>query len=118
MAERIPLYLDFANGNVIEFAEGDTLPATNVSGVTAFTSLSDTPSSYSGKEMYLVRVASGETELEFVDPVSILGAGFPVGAVYMNTDNVNPDYLFGGTWVSLGSNTIGSTTVYYFERTV
>lgn len=38
----------------------------------------------------------------------------PVGTVVMLTTNVAPPV---GTWSNIGSQTIGSTTVYYFERT-
>lgn len=75
MAERTPLYLDFANGELTEFATDDTIAA--------------------------IRIASA----------------FPVNSVVMNTDNVDPALQLGGTWTSLGSNTIGVTTVYYYKRT-
>lgn len=42
---------------------------------------------------------------------------FPIGYVVMNTDNSDPATDFGyGSWQSLGSSTIGATTVYFYER--
>jgi hypothetical protein len=42
----------------------------------------------------------------------------PVNYVVMNTDNSDPaTYMGYGTWTSLGNNTIGATTVYYYKRT-
>lgn len=42
---------------------------------------------------------------------------FPVGYVVINTDNSDPATALGyGDWQSLGSGTIGVTTVYYYER--
>lgn len=41
----------------------------------------------------------------------------PIGYVVMNTTNTDPATELGyGTWSALGSNTIGATTVYYFEN--
>lgn len=40
---------------------------------------------------------------------------YPVGSVYSSTSANLP--TFAGTWASIGSQTIGSKTVYYFERT-
>ena len=41
---------------------------------------------------------------------------YPVGTVYTSTSSVAPTFA-GGTWTSIGSQTIGSSTVYYYERT-
>ena len=46
---------------------------------------------------------------------SVCLVGFPVGSVYMNTANSAPG--FGGTWTNIGTETIGSTTVYFWQRT-
>lgn len=41
----------------------------------------------------------------------------PLGYVVANTSNTDPATELGyGYWLSLGSQTIGATTVYYFER--
>lgn len=40
---------------------------------------------------------------------------YPVGCVYLSTSSTAP--TFAGTWTSIGSQTIGSSTVYYYERT-
>lgn len=45
---------------------------------------------------------------------------FPVGTVIMSTSATAPDIgaqVFGMTWTQIGSQTIGSKTVYYYERT-
>lgn len=43
---------------------------------------------------------------------------YPIGNVYTETQNVNPNSTLGmGTWNNIGSQTIGTTTVYYWERT-
>lgn len=41
----------------------------------------------------------------------------PVGFVVARTANTDPSEELGGTWALLGSQVIGATTVYYFERT-
>lgn len=41
---------------------------------------------------------------------------YPVGTVYSSTSSTAPTFA-GGTWTSIGSQTIGSSTVYYYERT-
>ena len=40
---------------------------------------------------------------------------FPVNSVVCRSTNTAP--ALGGTWTSIGSQTVGSTTVYYFKRT-
>lgn len=40
---------------------------------------------------------------------------YPVGAVYTSTDSNAPDFT--GTWTAIGNQTIGTSTVYYYERT-
>lgn len=41
---------------------------------------------------------------------------YPVGSVYSSTSSTAPTFA-GGTWTNIGSQTIGSSTVYYYERT-
>ena len=41
---------------------------------------------------------------------------YPVGAVYTSTSSTAPTFA-GGTWTNIGSQTIGGSTVYYYERT-
>lgn len=41
---------------------------------------------------------------------------YPVGAVYTSTSATAPTFA-GGTWAQIGSQVIGSSTVYYYERT-
>lgn len=43
---------------------------------------------------------------------------YPVGCVYFETTNTNPGTTLGGTWTSVGTTTIGSTTIYVWTRTV
>lgn len=45
---------------------------------------------------------------------------FPaINDVVSNTDHVNPSTKYGfGTWVELGTQTIGTTTVWFYKRTV
>ena len=40
---------------------------------------------------------------------------YPVGCVYLSTSSTAPTFV--GTWTSIGSQTIGNSTVYYYERT-
>lgn len=40
---------------------------------------------------------------------------YPIGAVYTSTDSNAPDFT--GTWTAIGNQTIGTSTVYYYERT-
>ena len=72
MAERIPTYIDFASGELVNVATADTLPLSNVQ--------------------------------------------LPIGYVVSNTTNTDPATELGyGNWTALGSQTIGATTVYYYE---
>ncbi len=41
---------------------------------------------------------------------------YPVGAVYTSTSATAPTFA-GGTWTEIGTQTIGSSTVHYYERT-
>lgn len=41
---------------------------------------------------------------------------YPVGSVFQSTSSTAPT-IAGGTWTSIGTQTIGSSTVYYYERT-
>lgn len=95
MASRKPVYLDFANGQIIEMAAGDTIDtsvATNVGGGGgAFTDLSDVPASYTGQATKVVRVNAGETALEFA---TVAGTGDVVGPASSVTNRVA---LFDGT---------------------
>lgn len=95
MAARKPVYLDFANGEIIEMAAGDTIDtsvATNVGGGGgAFTDLSDVPASYTGQGTKVVRVNAGETALEFA---TVAGTGDVVGP---GSATANAIVLFDGT---------------------
>lgn len=41
---------------------------------------------------------------------------YPVGAVFTSTSSTAPT-IAGGTWTEIGTQTIGSSTVHYYERT-
>lgn len=41
---------------------------------------------------------------------------YPVGTVYTSTSATAPTFV-GGTWTDIGTQTIGSSTVHYYERT-
>lgn len=41
---------------------------------------------------------------------------YPVGAVFTSTSSTAPT-IAGGTWTQIGTQTVGSSTVYYYERT-
>jgi hypothetical protein len=56
-----------ANGQYLSLVSGLPAWVTLPGGITTFTGLSDTPSSYSGQGTKAVRVNSGATGLEFVD---------------------------------------------------
>lgn len=63
-----------ANTQVLSFNGTNWVNATPTSGVSAFTSLSDAPTSYSGAANKFVKVNSGATALEFVaDPGYLTG---------------------------------------------
>ena len=51
-------------------------------------------------------------------PTKNLANVIPANYVVMNTTNTDPfdDYGF-GSWTYLGSQTIGATTVYYYQNT-
>ena len=64
------------SGKLLLVTSDDVLTAGGGGGGGAFTDLSDVPTSYTGKAYDLVRVNSGESALEFIDPA------YDVGSVY------------------------------------
>jgi hypothetical protein len=56
-------------GYVLTWDGAQWIPLAIPSGVTAFTELSDVPSSYTGSELYHVRVNATGTELEFTNEI-------------------------------------------------
>lgn len=71
---------------------------------------------------------AGETDLKVNGQLYIAGTDgvvigeirdliYPVHSVYASTSSTNPSSILGGAWSSIGSATVGSTTVYYFEKT-
>lgn len=49
---------------------------------------------------------SSGTDVNGENTKSTLLKAYPVGAIYMSTQNVNPSSLFGGTWVAWGSGRV------------
>lgn len=65
--------------------------------------------------LYLDFENGAVTEMQSGDEVPLLN--LPIGYVISNTDNSDPGTSLGyGAWSYLGSQTIGSRTVYYYER--
>lgn len=63
-------------------------------------------------------VPGGASQVALVSDLSPTSDSWPVGCVYLETANVNPNTTFGfGTWGSLGTLTVGTTTVYVWNRT-
>lgn len=85
MPERRPVYLDFAAGEIKEIQDTDTMPAA-LSGGGSFTDLSDTPNSYTSQGGKYVRVNTGESALEFVNPPS--GSGDVTGPASSVNNNI------------------------------
>lgn len=72
-----------SNTQVLTFNGTNWVNATPTSGVSAFTSLSDTPSSYSGQGGKFVKVNAGATALEFVaDPGYLTSSSTLDGGVF------------------------------------
>lgn len=52
------------------------------------------------------------------DVSTSIDASFPVGIVITLDSNTDPATILGfGTWSYLGTQTIGTTSIYYFSRT-
>lgn len=67
MAEKIPLYLDFASGEVVQFTSADTIPPDNIPGGSAtFVGLPDGPGVFETQAGKFIKVNAGETALEYV----------------------------------------------------
>jgi len=50
--------------------------------------------------------------------VTLVGFDYPLNHVLMNTDNIDPSTIgILGTWTSLGTLVIGTTTIYFWQRT-
>ncbi len=41
---------------------------------------------------------------------------YPVGAIFESTQATSPEETFGGSWRQLGTRTVGSTTIYTYQR--
>ena len=65
-----------------------------------------------------VKFLSGDGS--FKEPTFSLNKVYPVGAVFSSTSHTTASDVgtaIGGTWAAVGSNTIGTDTVYYYKRT-
>ena len=51
-----------------------------------------------------------------IDGVAI-NKDFAIGSIMMTDNNTNPGTTMGGTWSSVGTITVGSSTIYYWKRT-
>lgn len=51
-------------------------------------------------------ICENKCRVEVVSKESLLDLIYPVGAIYMSVNNVNPGTLFGGTWVAWGSGRV------------
>ena len=72
MAEKIPLYLDFAAGEVVSFSATDTIPSDNIPGGGTFQELSDGPGVFETQAGKFIKVNAGETALEYA---TLVGGG-------------------------------------------
>lgn len=64
----------------------------------------------------LYAITDYETDI-YNDVQTTLGQLYPVGTVYTNATNTSPSTSLGvGSWNQIGTATIGSTTVYYWQR--
>lgn len=72
-------------------------------GVSDFNDLDNRPK-------YAGAVMTGETDIPDVDGL------YSVGTVYSSTSSTAPT-IAGGIWTEIGTQTIGSSTVHYYERT-
>lgn len=69
--------------------------------------------------MYLDFEEGRMTAIPSTDTIPASNFQLPIGYVVSNTTNTDPATELGyGYWVSLGSQTIGATTVYYFENSI
>lgn len=41
----------------------------------------------------------------------------PVGTIYMNNSSTDPSSKLGGTWVEIGTQTIGTETIHFWKKT-
>lgn len=69
--------------------------------------------SSTGNHITNVSIPTANTEVankQYVDSF------YPVGSVYSSTSSTAPTFA-GGTWAEIGTQTIGSKTIHYYERT-
>lgn len=52
-----------------------------------------------------------------VNGLTIIDIVYPVNSIYLSIGSTSPQTLFGGTWSSIGTFTIGSTTANAWKRT-
>lgn len=90
-------------GVASDYTSGVYQPGAAGGTVTAFTDLSDAPSSYTGKSLYLVRVNTGETALEFM---AVSGLGIPADTT--DLDDTPDSYGAGDKYKTLAINAAGT----------
>jgi len=93
-----------SNGQYLSLISGLPAWSTLPGGVTTFTGLSDTPSSFSGQGTKAVRVNSGATGLEFVD--------FPAGVTTFLNLTDSPSSYSGQTKKFLKVNSAGNAVEF------
>jgi hypothetical protein len=70
------------------------------------------------KDTKRLKIGDGVTDWDSLEYIKAfdLDKTYPIGSVYMNTTEVNPNELFGGSWKLLGTTTVSEINIYYFER--
>lgn len=75
-----------------------------------FISGTDTPASFTGQALKILRVNAGETAVEFAASTHLTWQDiYPIGAVFISVVSTSPATLFGGTWsvIATGRTLIG-----------
>lgn len=113
------VFLDATDG-VHKKVLGEDLPGGGGGGATDFTDLGDVPSSYTGHSLKLVRVNTGETALEFVDPDS-LDVIVPSGSTLPASPSEGQLFLHtptGRKWLMMYANSEWNTMQAYGDSTL
>lgn len=107
-----PTRPSYTEGNVLADAEIAEMPlyavqlaGVNVASITPlFTVATGLDDVYRKNEIYNKNETYPKDKL--YTKTEVLKAVYPVGAIYMSVNNVNPSTLFGGTWVAWGSGRV------------
>ncbi len=57
-------------------------------------------------KIYINSILTTEIDLKIAELNTKINSVYPVGAIYMSVNNINPSSLFGGTWVSWGAGRV------------